>query len=806
VKSTSVELRWVGHGEEEWLLEYQKGSDPWIIQEVLDSQVTHEDGGVVVYNFNILDPETEYCVKVRANCEQTYAGDGQSDYSNEECFTTLATCAVENVAVSDITHYTANVSWDGESADGYTVKYRTAAGNDGSMLNEDFSSLTSGIPADWDNSEGTTTYDSYKWTYYNDGHDAAPCLRFDSYYNSSNNTNFLKTPAMNFPAGKTAQLVFWWKNPKGGDFSVYISTDGGTTKTALKEGLTGQTSWKEETIDLTGYEGVSNVTIHFKGTSNYGNGDAYIYLDEVVIGVPLDPGTEQTVSATDSPANLENLEAGTKYEVKVVPNCDETMASEWQSFTTVSANEKWFITAGNWGTASNWEPAGAPNINQNVTLMANATIESTCVAEAKSINGTGTGTNAKTLTIKDGGKLKHLNSGVRVTVEKVIRAYSTHYDADTYNNGDYYLIANPLTTTVTPDAENNHLLSGNYDLYRWDYTQDLEWLNYKASVFSLGYGAYGYLYANEAGATLTYTGIINPYTSYKDRYCSVTSNPDNYDFPGWYLLGNPYLYDAYLATAGANGNALPYIKMNTDGDGFENVDAGTPIKPMEGFFYQTDATKDVYVVTTAPAVKSGSKLNMNLRRNNKQLDNAILVFGGDQKLGKMTFRANSSKIYMPVEGKDYAITSVEGQVGEVPVSFKAENNGTYSLSFTSEEVSFSYLHLIDNMTGADVNLLQTPSYTFDARTTDYASRFKLVFAVGSSANDETFGFVNASGNFCIFGIEGEATVQIIDVLGHMLSSETFSGSYERKINGAPGVYMVRLIQGNDVKIQKVVVR
>ena len=69
-----------------------------------------------------------------------------------------------------------------------------------------------------------------------------------------------------------------------------------------------------------------------------------------------------------------------------------------------------------------------------------------------------------------------------------------------------------------------------------------------------------------------------------------------------------------------------------------------------------------------------------------------------------------------------------------------------------------------------------------------------------------FGFVNAMGNFCIFGIEGEATVQVIDMLGHVISSETFSGSYERKINGAPGVYLVRLIHGNDVKVQKVVVR
>ena len=81
-----------------------------------------------------------------------------------------------------------------------------------------------------------------------------------------------------------------------------------------------------------------------------------------------------------------------------------------------------------------------------------------------------------------------------------------------------------------------------------------------------------------------------------------------------------------------------------------------------------------------------------------------------------------------------------------------------------------------------------------------------MFATGSSVDGGNFGFVNASGNFCIFGIEGEATVQVVDILGHMLSSETFSGSYEKKLNVAPGVYMLRLIQGNDVKVQKTVIK
>ena len=1143
-----------------------------------------------------LNGQTTYYVWVRDNC----GDDGYSTWAGPISFTTAISCpAPTQFAASDVTNHTATLSWQGTS-DSYTVQYRTAAGVNASMLNENFNSLTTAnsIPANWDNSEGTTTTESYKWCYNTStsgngatngtSHDGSKCVRYNSFNASANQTNFLKTPSMDFPAGETMVLSFWYKNPAGGDFSVYISTDGGTTKTALKEGMTAQSSWKQETITLSDYVGASNVTIHFKATSNYGNGDAYIYLDDVkigtevaagewqnatvdgttanlsgliadrdyeatvqgdcgevdgqstivsttfttdlpcpdptnlqvvenslksdrvtlswdsdyaeawtvaykaeddadftettapvnpytleglteettytvkvrsncgsadglstgwsnevtfttteacvvmdvavsdvthhaatvtwtgdnkdedkpgftvsyrtaqqidgveesfdgssipsgwalylgkvddvvagtatlnsstsyawkiatastnvfnsnhaklniygtsvnswlvspemslpsngavsfdlaltaydynggstsaasgtcaddrfaflvyandawhilrewnnaegttyvynsiattgehvnidlsayngqtvkiafygestasggdndlhidnvTIGTPVAAGTWQTVSAANdaSSANLSGLTAGTKYDVKVAPNCDATLESDVLQFTTVSPNEKWFITEGNWGKASNWEPVGAPTIEQNVVLKANATIESGCVAEAKSINGTGTSADNFTLTIKDSGKLKHLNSGVRATVEKEIRAYNTNYDEENYNNGDYYLITNPLTSNVTPDAENNYLLSGSYDFYSWDYSasDDNEWRNYEANpkpFTSLNVGAYGYLYANETGATLTYTGTINAYTNSKSRYCGASSSPENYDFPGWYLLGNPYMYDAYLATATTSGTALPYIKMNDAGDGFTNVAAGTPIEPMEGFFYQQATTSgSVYVVTYEPAATKNSKLNMNLRRDNKQLDNAILVFGGEQQLGKMTFRPNSSKIFMPVEGKDYAITSVEGQVGEVPVSFVPENNGTYSLSFTSEEVSFSYLHLIDNMTGADVNLLQTPSYTFDARTSDYESRFRLVFATGSSVDGDTFGFVNASGNFCIFGIEGEATVQVIDILGHVISSETFSGSYEKRINGAPGVYMVRLINGNDVKIQKVVVR
>ena len=54
--------------------------------------------------------------------------------------------------------------------------------------------------------------------------------------------------------------------------------------------------------------------------------------------------------------------------------------------------------------------------------------------------------------------------------------------------------------------------------------------------------------------------------------------------------------------------------------------------------------------------------------------------------------------------------------------------------------------------------------------------------------------------------QGEATLQVIDVLGRVLSSETISGTVTVSLKETAGMYMLRLVNGNDVKVQKVVVR
>jgi hypothetical protein len=153
-----------------------------------------------------------------------------------------------------------------------------------------------------------------------------------------------------------------------------------------------------------------------------------------------------------------------------------------------------------------------------------------------------------------------------------------------------------------------------------------------------------------------------------------------------------------------------------------------------------------------------------------------------------------------------ALVNAEAQV-EMPVNFRANENGQYTLTVNPENVEMNYLHLIDNMTGMDVDLLAEPSYTFSAKTTDYESRFKLVFFANTAIEDnsnETFAFFS-DGQLIV---NGEGTLQIFDALGRQLMCKQLStlNCQLSTVNYSPGVYMLRLVNGENVKVQKVVVR
>ena len=355
------------------------------------------------------------------------------------------------------------------------------------------------------------------------------------------------------------------------------------------------------------------------------------------------------------------------------------------------------------------------------------------------------------------------------------------YEEDN-NDGGYHLIASPVTVDLT----NHAMTTGDFDLYSFDEGEEDEWRNYEAGAFTTLEPGKGYLYAHKIGGDFILSG-----TAYTGNGEVTLQKTTGAQLEGWNLVGNPYADEAYIDR--------PYYRI--DGAAVLDETEEGAINAMEGVFVIAEEDEETITFRTEQTGSKVSRLAINLSQGHNIMDRAIVRFDGGRQLPKFQLNENSTKVFIPQEGKDFAVVRSEA-MGEMPVSFKAQSNGSYTFSFNAEEVSFAYLHLIDNMTGVETDLLANPSYSFEASTTDYANRFKLVFATGNA--DDDFAFFS-NGSFVINN-EGMATVQVMDVNGRILSSESINGCANVNVKAAAGVYMIRLVNGSNVKVQKVVVK
>ena len=362
------------------------------------------------------------------------------------------------------------------------------------------------------------------------------------------------------------------------------------------------------------------------------------------------------------------------------------------------------------------------------------------------------------------------------------------------STGGYYLIAPPIDN-VEPAAVAG-MTEGDFDLYYFDQSQlQEEWRNYEAEPFNLTLGK-GYLYAHKTDVTLSFTG--EPYSG--DGVVTL-SKTVGVPFTGWNLVGNPF---AQAATIDRD-----FYVMNTAGT--EIIASSTnSINPMQGIF--VIAAEDGETMTFVPesSTDQDAKIVLSVSKDRASVfDRAVVRLGGNSTLPKFMINPDNTKIYIPIEGTDYAVVTSDND-NVMPVCFKARENGCYTLSADIANLDLEYLHLVDNMTGADVDLLQTSSYTFEAHTTDYAERFRLEFQSNSVCEDTDgdnapFAFVKG-GNIVIVGVETDATLQMMDATGRVIVSRSGRIQSVATDGMAPGVYMLRLINGDDVRVQKIVIR
>ena len=452
-----------------------------------------------------------------------------------------------------------------------------------------------------------------------------------------------------------------------------------------------------------------------------------------------------------------------------------------------------FIADGDWNNSQNWLNQSIPGENDGALLKANATIPANYTANVNSV-----ATMNGSLTIADGGQLIHGNEGLQATMLKDIQGYGNNN-----NTNGWYFISHPMTTDLQT-SDITGLMDYDYDLYAFNTNETLEWRNFKDSDNHLDAlnATEGYLYGSISNTQLAFNGTLNP----ANEAMTITDLKYNANSrkKGFNLVGNPFACNASV-------NKLVYV-MNDDHTNIITPPSGYVVAPNEAVFVQV--TSNDRTVTFTPSNIGGRNDNgicIEVKKADTRsgsfgiLDRARISFRNQGNLTKYTLNDNSTKIYIPVGDEDFAIVEAQPE-GEMPLNFKAESNGNYVLYVYSDDIELGYLHLIDNLTGADIDLLKSPNYSFEANTADYASRFKLVYSDKNEveAVDESFAYFD--GSVLRIANEGNATMQIVDALGHVISSEAIQGSYDKDVNLSAGIYILRIIGNDNVKTQKIIVK
>ena len=418
--------------------------------------------------------------------------------------------------------------------------------------------------------------------------------------------------------------------------------------------------------------------------------------------------------------------------------------------------------------------------------------------------------------IEDGAQVIHPNAGAKATVQKNIEGYVGEKD-------NYYLIGYSFAGSGAIDDMDN-LTANEYDLYYYDEPTHY-WINHKDTENNNQFVALesgkGYLYANSESQTIGLKGTLEAGNA------MVTIDNLTYTaagrLKGFNLVGNPFVHNVTSIT-GSHVAAEVYRMNGTKDNLIVCSDLTTdPLKPGEGFFVK--ATGEDATITfndnggakgseRSLSLSKGAAIQMEIRQDDLLIDRLILKNAGEP-LEKFTLKEYGTRIYVTEGGQDWAVAvlcrdAMHCVSTETPVNFKAAKNGTYTLTVNVENMDLDYLHLIDNITGADVDLLASPTYTFTAKTSDYASRFRLVFNAGGgstgSASDAPFAYIN-NGNIVITADAGDATLQVVDVMGRVVRTVGLSqcGSRTTTTGMPAGMYVLRLIDGDSVRTQKIVI-
>lgn len=389
------------------------------------------------------------------------------------------------------------------------------------------------------------------------------------------------------------------------------------------------------------------------------------------------------------------------------------------------------------------------------------------------------------------------------TVQSSIDINVTQWDADTKTG--WMAISSPINGQAFSGVTKltNTPSEWKYNIYRYDETKR-QWQEHRnsANLFNSFENGRGYIYRTEyAGGFVGFNGTCNT----EPVEVALTVTDPSGRLAGFNLIGNPFNNEIYKGVSFSNEQLVAdYYVLTTSGT-WEVRDDSEAIPVATAIFVQAKESTKLTISDTkeVPAAKASFSNIWFTVANEEHSDVARVSFREGRGLNKIQhYNEEAPMLYVINEGEHFASANMSDGTSLIELGFETKAMGQYTLSFKSNS-NFNYMHLIDKLTGADIDMLAEGEYTFVGSSYDDSDRFivKLNENAGLvTANSEIFAWQN--GNNVI--VEGEGELQVFDVTGRMMTSVMVNGIETVNIP-SQGVYVFRMV-GNEIKTQKIVVR
>ncbi len=412
------------------------------------------------------------------------------------------------------------------------------------------------------------------------------------------------------------------------------------------------------------------------------------------------------------------------------------------------------------------------------------------------------------LILNDGAQLRQKNPNLP---GKFVMKINNPKVWNEWNKTGWQFIASPFTNAAVSQFTET---GDEYDLYKFDGRHEnltVEWRNHKDTTahFETEFvSGRGYMASYKTNTTASLTGTFFSGTSidYEVTYKEIVG--DSTHWPNFHLLGNPFTFNMDLSKLNTFHLATGVAVINNTG-GWNYLTNGY-INVGDGFFVRTIGVNPSVSYNDNATRSSNDNVTDNISvtvSNSKSCDNVVLNFAGSDKEGFPKLNALNDEIaylYVSDGSERYGIFNYDEDVREIPLSFEAQKMGKYTIS-VKPEGEYENIILVDRHTGIETNmLLEDYSFTATSSTKENTDRFIIRFAKTSDLEIETEHFAYQSNNELIISKDG--TLQIFDVMGRMIYSNEVKGQsriYVGNFNKA--AYILRLVNDEDVKVQKVII-